>query len=54
VLDKFPDLNKIFPKIGLKEDTYRTRVPTRAEVGGLADRGTGGDPWNEDQFVAPP
>ena len=51
VLAKFPNLNEIFPKIGLKKDQYRKTLPTRAEVGGLHNRGKGGDPWDEDQFV---
>ncbi len=51
VLKKFPDLNEIFPRIGLKKDQYRSKLPSRAEVGGLYNRGKGGDPWDEDQFV---
>ncbi|WP_411343259.1 right-handed parallel beta-helix repeat-containing protein [Paenibacillus sp. WLX1005] len=37
VLAKFPDLNEVFPKIGLLKDDYRTRVITRAESGGLSN-----------------
>lgn len=37
VLAKFPDLNTVFPKIGLQKDEYRTRVLTRAESGGLSN-----------------
>jgi len=37
ILAKFPDLNKVFPQIGLETDTYRTRVTTRAESGGLSN-----------------
>ena len=51
VLEKFPELNEIFPRIGLKKDQYRLTLPTRTEVGGLYNRGKGGDPWDEDQFV---
>ncbi len=51
VLEKFPDLNTIFPRIGLRRDEHRSEVPSRAEVGGLYNRGKGGDPWDEDQFV---
>jgi len=48
VLSKFPDLNAAFPLMGLHVDGYRLRVPSRAETGGLANRGAGGDPWYED------
>ena len=51
VLEKIPDLNTAFPRIGLREDEYRSEVPSRAAVGGLYNRGKGGDPWDEDQFV---
>lgn len=51
VLEKFPDLNTVFPKIGLRKDKHRLTVPDRREVGGLHNRGDGGDPWDEDQFV---
>ena len=51
ILGKFPNLNEIFPKIGLRKDDFRKKLPTRAEVGGLFNRGKGGDPWDEDQFV---
>ncbi|MEI6753628.1 MAG: right-handed parallel beta-helix repeat-containing protein [Paludibacter sp.] len=48
VLGKFPNLNTVFPLIGLILDDYRVRVVTKAEVGGLSNRGAAGDPWNED------
>jgi hypothetical protein len=48
ILSKFPDLNIAFPLMGLQIDEYRTRVVTRAETGGLVNRGTSGDPWYED------
>jgi len=48
ILDKFPDLNTAFPLMGLTLDDYRVRVVTRAEVGGLENRGAAGDPWAED------
>jgi len=51
ILEKFPNLNEVFPKIGLRKDEYRKKLPTRTEVGGLYNRGKGGDPWDEDQFV---
>ena len=51
VLENIPDLNTAFPRIGLREDEYRSEVPSRAAVGGLYNRGKGGDPWDEDQFV---
>ncbi|WP_046213602.1 right-handed parallel beta-helix repeat-containing protein [Paenibacillus wulumuqiensis] len=37
ILAKFPNLNEVFPQIGLKTDSYRTRVVTRAESGGLSN-----------------
>ena len=48
ILGKFPDLNTVFPNMGLTPDDYRVRVVTRAEVGGLANRGAAGDPWDQD------
>ncbi|WP_322924468.1 right-handed parallel beta-helix repeat-containing protein [Paenibacillus campi] len=37
ILAKFPDLNKVFPTIGLQQDKYRVRVLTRAETRGLSN-----------------
>ncbi len=37
ILAQFPNLNSIFPQIGLQQDTYRIRVVTRAETGGLTN-----------------
>jgi hypothetical protein len=51
VLQKFPKLNEVFPKIGLQKDSYRIIIPTRKETGGLTNRGRAGDEWNEDQFI---
>ena len=51
ILEKFPDLNTIFPKIGLQIDAYRKAIPSRAATGGLANRGSEGDAINEDQFI---
>lgn len=51
ILAKFPELNKVFPLIGLQKDAYRKTIPTRAETGGLANRGSEGDMKNEDQFT---
>jgi parallel beta-helix repeat protein len=48
ILSKFPDLNAVFPTIGLQKDEYRIRVPSRSETGGLSNRGASGDPWYED------
>ena len=48
ILSKYPTINSVFPTIGLQIDDYRFRVATRAEVGGLANRGAAGDPWAED------
>lgn len=48
ILSKFPGLNTTFPMIGLMLDDYRVRLVSRAEVGGLGNRGAAGDPWLED------
>ena len=48
ILGKFPNLNTVFPLIGLTLDSYRVRLVTKAEVGGLANRSTAGDPWAQD------
>ena len=48
ILAKFPDLNSTFPKIGLQLDAYRTRLVTKAESGGLENRGAAGDKAYED------
>ena len=48
ILSKLPTLNTEFPKIGLLKDDYRVRLVSRSEVGGLSNRGSGGDPWSED------
>lgn len=37
ILEKFPNLNSIFPQIGLQQDMYRIRVVTRAETGGFTN-----------------
>lgn len=36
ILEKFPNLNSIYPQIGLKVDEYRPVVPSRAETKGLS------------------
>ena len=51
ILKVFPDLNEQFPKMGLQKDAYRLVVPTRAEFGGLSNRGQAGASWNEDQML---
>lgn len=38
ILKKFPDLNNVFPKIGLYVDKYRRQVVSRKETGGLKNR----------------
>lgn len=38
ILEKFPKLNEVFPKIGLEKDQYRQTIPSRAETGGLENR----------------
>jgi hypothetical protein len=48
ILTKFPELNEEFPKMGLVKDSYRLKVPTRKDSGGLSNRSKVGDPWNED------
>jgi len=48
IISKFPDLNTALPKMGLKLDAYRTRIVTKAETGGLVNRGAAGDKMYED------
>ncbi|MFZ4456886.1 MAG: right-handed parallel beta-helix repeat-containing protein [Bacteroidales bacterium] len=48
ILGKFPELNTVFPLMGLALDDYRVRLVSRAEVGGLVNRGAAGDPWDQD------
>lgn len=48
ILSKFPDLNTIFPKIGLYKDEYRKTVPSRKETGGLENRSSAGNKAYED------
>lgn len=43
IISKFLDLNIALPKIGLQLDAYRTRIVTKAETGGLFNRGAAGD-----------
>jgi len=38
ILEKFPELNDVFVKIGLQKDAYRKTIPTRKETGGLSNR----------------
>lgn len=50
ILKKLPDLNNVFPKIGLYVDKYRRQVVSRKETGGLKNRlEKEGD--KEDQFI---
>ena len=49
ILEKFPNLNEVFPKMGLQKSKYRDKLPTRADVGGLHIRSERGDPWEEDR-----
>ncbi|MEM1297498.1 MAG: right-handed parallel beta-helix repeat-containing protein, partial [Verrucomicrobiota bacterium] len=39
ILSVFPNLNTVFPKMGLQRDAYRERVPTRESLGGLRNFG---------------
>jgi len=48
ILKKFPELNTIFPKMGLQTDAYRKRVPSRQETGGLEHRSSAGNKAYED------
>lgn len=48
ILSKFPDLNESLPKMGLQKDAYRVRIVTRAESGGLEQRGAAGNKAYED------
>jgi len=51
ILDKYPEINDVFLKMGLQKDAYRNVIPTRKETGGLANRGSEADLKNEDQFI---
>ena len=48
ILSKFPDLNTAFPKMGLQLDDFRIRIVTKAETGGLSNRGASGNLNYED------
>ncbi|MEI7502444.1 MAG: right-handed parallel beta-helix repeat-containing protein [Paludibacter sp.] len=48
IISKFPELNIVLPKIGLQLDGYRIRIVTKAETGGLVNRGAAGDKAYED------
>lgn len=48
ILGKFPELNTVFPKIGLYKDEFRKTVPTRQETGGLECRSAAGNKAYED------
>lgn len=48
ILAKFPELNEVFPNMGLITDAYRLKVPGRKATGGLANRSKDGDSRNED------
>lgn len=39
ILSKFPTLNQVFPKIGLRTDAFRKSVPNRRGLGGLKNYG---------------
>jgi hypothetical protein len=51
ILMFFPDLNQMFPLMGLQLDDFRKVVPTRVEHGGLYNRGEAGHSYNEDQMI---
>ncbi len=48
ILSKFPDLNSAFPKMGIQIDDFRIRKVSRAESGGLENRGAAGNKAYED------
>jgi len=48
ILSKFPTINEVYEKVGLKTDAYRTRTVTRAESGGLENRSAAGNKAYED------
>jgi len=50
ILAKFPELNEVFPKIGLVIDAHRRKLISRQDSGGLFNRGDDGHAWNEDQM----
>ena len=51
ILSKFPALNKKWPLMGFRKTEYRPQVPTRSEVGGLSNRRSAPDPWEEDRLL---
>ncbi|MBV5342697.1 hypothetical protein JZU68_03465, partial [bacterium] len=48
ILSKFPTLNEVYEKVGIKTDAYRIRTVTRAESGGLENRSAAGNKAYED------
>jgi hypothetical protein len=48
ILSKFPTINAVSEKAGLKTDAYRIRTVTRAESGGLENRSAAGNKAYED------
>lgn len=50
ILEKFPELNRVFPQIGLVKDVFRTTIPSRKETGGLVNR-TSGDVDSDDKMI---
>lgn len=53
ILAKFPELNTALPKMGLQIDDVRSDVPSRGDVGGLENFGSGFTD-GEDENVAKP
>lgn len=51
ILQKIPELNEVFPTIGLQKDAYRKTIPTRKETGGLANRTAADVVDTEDKMV---
>ena len=51
ILEKIPELNEVFPKIGLQIDVYRLHIPTREETGGLVNRSATENLATEDQMI---
>jgi parallel beta-helix repeat protein len=51
VLAKFPELNEVFPTIGLQVDAYRKTIPTRKQTGGLGNRTSADNVDAEDKMI---
>jgi hypothetical protein len=51
ILAKFPELNEVFPTMGLQIDAYRKTIPTRKQTGGLNNRTSAEGIDTEDKMI---